>query len=256
MTGRSHRASAKSLPPAGVARMRARLLTLKETSVTKLRRLLMAGGAAPLAFVLMGATNLASFGAPQAPPAPAPRAHADCGGEPCEAVVRGLLAFFDREPDGLQGNGRSCADCHMATDQFQLSPANAEARFQLLQRRRRCQPASGRSALPANRRRRLPRQWRERQRFHQPAPERPGPDHISPAADHAPDRPGHRRSFDRDRRRRLARRTHRERRGPHGARRTQPVGPVAQSLRRLPAGCPRGHAAGAGDRGVHESCPG
>lgn len=64
----------------------------------------------------------------------------DCGGEPCDAVVRGLRAFFDRRLDGLGANGRACADCHMATDHFQLSPANVEARFQLLQRRRQHDP--------------------------------------------------------------------------------------------------------------------
>jgi cytochrome c peroxidase len=58
-----------------------------------------------------------------------------CGGEPCDAVNRGLRAFFDRQLDGLGANGRACADCHMATDAFQLSPENVEARFQLLQRR-------------------------------------------------------------------------------------------------------------------------
>jgi cytochrome c peroxidase len=52
------------------------------------------------------------------------------------AVQRGFLAFFDRNPDGLAGNGRACADCHMPTDQFQLSPASVEARFRLLQLRR------------------------------------------------------------------------------------------------------------------------
>ena len=67
---------------------------------------------------------------------PAARA-LDCGGEACDAVVRGLLAFFDERLHGLGGNGRSCATCHMATDHFQLSPASAEARFQLLQWRRR-----------------------------------------------------------------------------------------------------------------------
>jgi cytochrome c peroxidase len=60
----------------------------------------------------------------------------DCGGESCIAVLRGLFAFIDRRPHGLAGNGRSCADCHMPTDGFQLSPADAEARFQLLQARR------------------------------------------------------------------------------------------------------------------------
>lgn len=60
----------------------------------------------------------------------------DCGGESCNSVFRGLFAFVDRRLHGLSGNGRSCADCHMPTDNFQLSPANAEARFQLLQARR------------------------------------------------------------------------------------------------------------------------
>src|SRR5438132_9442600 len=64
----------------------------------------------------------------------------DCGGERCDAVVRGLRTFFDRRLHGLEGNGRSCADCHMATDHFQLSPANAEARFQILQWRRAWDP--------------------------------------------------------------------------------------------------------------------
>jgi cytochrome c peroxidase len=59
-----------------------------------------------------------------------------CGGEPCAAVFRGLVAFFDRDLHGLDGNGRSCNDCHMATEQFRLTPAAAEARFQKLQKRR------------------------------------------------------------------------------------------------------------------------
>jgi cytochrome c peroxidase len=54
--------------------------------------------------------------------------------------VRGLVAFVDRTPGGLAGNGRSCADCHMPTDSFQLSPASVEARYQLLQRRRQRHP--------------------------------------------------------------------------------------------------------------------
>jgi cytochrome c peroxidase len=63
-----------------------------------------------------------------------------CGGESCEAVFRGFFAFFDRSLHGLEGNGRSCADCHMPSDQFQMSPAGVEARFQLLQKRRRWNP--------------------------------------------------------------------------------------------------------------------
>ncbi len=82
-----------------------------------------------LACCLVFVPTLAIKAARPAPP--------DCGGEPCAAVARGLFAFFDRSPNGLAGNGRSCADCHMATDHFQLSPAGAEARFRLLQLRRR-----------------------------------------------------------------------------------------------------------------------
>ena len=63
-----------------------------------------------------------------------------CGGEPCRAVERGRQAFFDRELKGLGSNGRACADCHMAADHFQLSPADAEARFQRLQIRRERHP--------------------------------------------------------------------------------------------------------------------
>jgi cytochrome c peroxidase len=66
--------------------------------------------------------------------------HAICGLEPCDRVTRGLLAFLDRRLEGLAGNGRSCADCHMPTDRFQLSPASAEARFQLLTWRKRFNP--------------------------------------------------------------------------------------------------------------------
>ncbi len=65
-----------------------------------------------------------------------------CGGEPCDAVARGFLAFFDRRLEGLGANGRACADCHMPTDSFQLSPASAEARFRLLQLRRRFNPSA------------------------------------------------------------------------------------------------------------------
>jgi cytochrome c peroxidase len=63
-----------------------------------------------------------------------------CGGEACDAVIRGFFAFFDRKLPGLGANGRACADCHMVADHFQLSPANAEARFQLLQKRRQWNP--------------------------------------------------------------------------------------------------------------------
>jgi cytochrome c peroxidase len=70
-----------------------------------------------------------------------PARHADdCGGEPCDAVARGFRAFFDRTLEDLGGNGRSCADCHMAVDNFQLSPAHVETRFRLLELRRQVNP--------------------------------------------------------------------------------------------------------------------
>jgi cytochrome c peroxidase len=55
-------------------------------------------------------------------------------------VVRGGHAFGDPNPAGLQSNGRSCADCHMPTQAFQLSPAAVEKRFRQLQEKRETQP--------------------------------------------------------------------------------------------------------------------
>lgn len=81
--------------------------------------------------VLLAASAVSTTASEQVQPA------RTCGGEVCDAVFRGFFAFFDRSLHGLEGNGRSCADCHMPSDQFQLSPASAEARFQLLQKRRR-----------------------------------------------------------------------------------------------------------------------
>ena len=69
------------------------------------------------------------------------KSHVDqCGGENCAAVFRGLIAFVDGRPKGLGGNGRSCADCHLPSDNLQLSPASAQARFELLQWRRQWNP--------------------------------------------------------------------------------------------------------------------
>lgn len=63
-----------------------------------------------------------------------------CSGESCAAVFRGLLAFLDRDLPALGGNGRSCADCHVPANHFQLSPQTAESRFQNLLRRREKNP--------------------------------------------------------------------------------------------------------------------
>jgi hypothetical protein len=74
------------------------------------------------------------------PPATTIGLGGQCTGAQCGPVQRGLHAFIDRQVDGLGGNGRACADCHMPTNSFQLSPANVEARYQLLQFLRRFDP--------------------------------------------------------------------------------------------------------------------
>lgn len=60
----------------------------------------------------------------------------NCEEQPCDAVARGRAAFNRRNLMQLGGNGRSCADCHMPSDGFQLSPASARARFDALQAER------------------------------------------------------------------------------------------------------------------------
>jgi cytochrome c peroxidase len=57
----------------------------------------------------------------------------NCDAGPCDAVARGRKAFNDRNLQKLGGNGRSCADCHMPSEGFQLSPAAARVRFDALQ---------------------------------------------------------------------------------------------------------------------------
>jgi mono/diheme cytochrome c family protein len=61
---------------------------------------------------------------------------------PCDPASRGEVHFNDRGLAGLGGNGRSCADCHVASDHLQLSPATAEARFRALESKRQVDPAA------------------------------------------------------------------------------------------------------------------
>ena len=56
----------------------------------------------------------------------------NCEQGPCDAVARGRAAFNNGNLKALGGNGRSCADCHMPSQDFQLSPAAARARFEAL----------------------------------------------------------------------------------------------------------------------------
>jgi cytochrome c peroxidase len=106
----------------------------KREKAVKLHLLLLAGCLVLTSTLAMTAGEPAGFQSrvPGFPVQPA----LDCGAEPCDAVHRGARAFVDRQLNGLAANGRACADCHMPTDHFQLSPANVEARFQLRQERR------------------------------------------------------------------------------------------------------------------------
>lgn len=56
----------------------------------------------------------------------------NCDNGPCDGVARGRAAFDDRNLNELGGNGRACADCHMPSDSFQLSPSAARARLDTL----------------------------------------------------------------------------------------------------------------------------
>ena len=56
----------------------------------------------------------------------------NCEQGPCDQVARGRAAFNDGNPNALGGNGRACADCHMPSENFQLSPVIARARFEAL----------------------------------------------------------------------------------------------------------------------------
>jgi hypothetical protein len=57
-------------------------------------------------------------------------------------VCRGEQNFKDDELTGLGGNGRACSTCHVPTDEFQLTPSHAEARFQALQLARVTDPSA------------------------------------------------------------------------------------------------------------------
>ena len=60
----------------------------------------------------------------------------NCDTQPCDSVARGRAAFNDRNLRDLGANGRACADCHMPSEAFQLSPSVARARFEALMAKR------------------------------------------------------------------------------------------------------------------------
>ena len=53
----------------------------------------------------------------------------NCGDGPCAAVVRGALTFVRRNFKELGSNGRACSDCHIPSENFQLSPAAGEGQI-------------------------------------------------------------------------------------------------------------------------------
>jgi cytochrome c peroxidase len=75
----------------------------------------------------------------------------NCDEGPCDSVARGRKVFNDRKLKDLGGNGRSCADCHMPSENFQLSPAAARTRFdELLAQREHNQNAEDPLFLPVD----------------------------------------------------------------------------------------------------------
>jgi hypothetical protein len=93
-----------------------------------------------LLFVLALTARISHIAAAQSIVPPTSGRPFDCNGERCDAVARGFHAFVNRQLPGLDGNGRSCADCHMPGDNFQASPDSVEARCQWLQWRRAWDP--------------------------------------------------------------------------------------------------------------------
>jgi cytochrome c peroxidase len=86
------------------------------------------------ALFLCGCLTLAACGGGQHDSANLPVLDADgCTTAPAApvdtAVCRGKANFHDRTLAGLGGDGRACSDCHMDSENFQLTPAAAQARF-------------------------------------------------------------------------------------------------------------------------------
>ena len=86
------------------------------------------------AFALIGCIALSGCGGGHGDSVSPPVLDADgCTVPPADpidtAVCRGKANFHDRFLAGLGGNGRACSDCHMDSENFQLTPAAAQARF-------------------------------------------------------------------------------------------------------------------------------
>ena len=86
------------------------------------------------AFALFGCIALSGCGGGHGDSVSPPVLDADgCTVPPADpvdtAICRGKANFHNRLLVGLGGNGRACSDCHMDSENFQLTPAAAQARF-------------------------------------------------------------------------------------------------------------------------------
>src|SRR5678810_302894 len=81
------------------------------------------------ALVLLGAVALCACGGDESPTLDADGCSTAPAAPVDTAVCRGKANFHDRKLVGLGGNGRACSDCHMDSENFQLTPAAAQARL-------------------------------------------------------------------------------------------------------------------------------
>src|SRR5688572_1312344 len=72
----------------------------------------------------------------------AENAHLFSGETITTSVHEGMEKFDDRAIQGVGGNGRACADCHMASEKFQLTPAIVQSRWAALQKCRAVDPTA------------------------------------------------------------------------------------------------------------------
>jgi hypothetical protein len=86
-------------------------------------------GLGAAALLLFGAVALSACGGDESPTLDADGCTTAPAAPVDTAVCRGKANFHDRTLAGLGGNGRACSDCHMDTQNFQLTPAAAQARF-------------------------------------------------------------------------------------------------------------------------------
>jgi cytochrome c peroxidase len=78
---------------------------------------------------LVGAVALVSCGGDESPQLDADGCTTAPAAPVDSAVCRGKANFHDRTLAGLGGNGRACSDCHMDSQNFQLTPAAAQTRL-------------------------------------------------------------------------------------------------------------------------------